>query len=119
MIIQNVNAGPKAVCSVEGTVLTVEVPGVDSLAIDLQAKQADVIKTVDVSLGQDYKKLAEGVGSWYVAHIVIPPEEKEVYDTGGLDAEGKPIMAVRTLPLDMAKVVVHLWGLPEIDTTII
>ena len=64
MIIQNVNEGPKAVCSISGTVLTVEIPGVDSLAIDLQPRQTDVLTKIDISLGRDYTKLAEGVGSW-------------------------------------------------------
>jgi len=90
MIIQNVDAGQEAVCSVAGTVLTVEVAGFRSLAIDSQAKQLDVVSTTDVSLGNKYQTLAEGVGSWYVAHIVVPPEEKEIYDTGEVDAEEKP-----------------------------
>ena len=113
MIIQNVNAGPKATCSISGTVLTVEVPGVDSLAIDLQPKQTDVLTKIDVSLGRDYTKLAEGVGSWYVAHVTIPPEEKELYQTDQFDADGKPVSTLITMPLDMNDVVVHLWGLPE------
>ena len=113
MIIQNVNGGPKAVCSISGTVLTVEVPGVDSLAIDLQPKQTDVLTKIDVSLGRNYEKLAEGVGSWYVAHITLPPVEKELYESDRLDENGKPEMVLVTMPLDMNSVVVHLWGLPE------
>lgn len=113
MIIQNVNAGPKAICGISGTVLTVDVPGVDSLAIDLQPKQTDVLTKIDISLGRDYMKLAEGVGSWYVAHVTIPPKEKELYQTDQLDADGNPVMTLVTMPLDMNSVVVHLWGLPE------
>jgi len=113
MIIQNVNGGPKAVCSLNGTVLTVEVPGVDSLTMDLQPKQTDVLTKIDVSLGRDYTKLAEGVGSWYVAHVTLPPVEQELHETDQLDADGTPIMTLVTMPLDMNNVVVHLWGLPE------
>lgn len=113
MIIQNVNEGPKAVCSISGTVLTVEIPGVDSLAIDLQPRQTDVLTKIDISLGRDYTKLSEGVGSWYVAHVTLPPVEKELYETDQIDEDGNPQMALITMPLHMDSVVVHLWGLPE------
>ncbi len=111
MIVRSVNSGPKAGYSVSGTELTVNVPDVGSLTVDLQEKQQDNKRTLDFSLDKDYDRVAEGVGSWYVATVVVPAAEKELQDTGQVDEEENPIMEEVALPLDMDKVELHLWGL--------
>ena len=113
MFIQNVNTGIKAGYSITGTNITLTVPNVGAISIDLQAKQKDVDRIVDVSLTNDFKNLGEGVGSWYVATINIPAVETKAQETGEIDDEGNSVVEVTTLPLDMNKVTLYLWGLPE------
>jgi len=113
LIITNVNDGPKATYSLDGTSLNVSVQNVGDINIDLQAKQSDVQKNVDISLDRSFSRLVKGVGAWYVASIEIPPISTELYDTGQVDENGDPVMAKQELPLDTTKVKVHLWGLPE------
>ncbi len=113
MIITNVSDGPKANYGLNGTNMTISVANVGDLTVDLQAKQSDVQKNVDISLDRSFSRLVEGVGAWYVASIEIPPVSKELYDTGEVDENGDPIMAQRELPLDTTKVKLRLWGLPE------
>lgn len=113
MIIANVNSGRKAEYSLSGTNLTVDVPEVGSLTVDLQDKQQENKRTVNISLDKSYDRFAEGVGAWYVANIIVPGKSYELVDTGEVDEEGEPIMKRETLPLDMSKVELHLWGLPE------
>jgi len=113
MIVTHVNTGPKASYSLHGTELTISVPNIGSITVDLQAKQEQVQKVIDISLDHSFTRLVEGVGSWYVATIEIPPIATELFDTGDVDENGNPVMAQRELPLDTSKVKVHLWGLPE------
>lgn len=113
MKVLSVNNGKKATYDLSGTNLTVNTPTAGSLTVDLQAGQQDVRNTVDISLNNGFTELAEGVGSWYVANIIIPAKEVEVYETGEFGEEGEPVTAVRDLPLDTNDVVVNLWGLPE------
>lgn len=107
MIISEVSRGKKAPYSVAGTVLTV-----GSVTIDLQERQQSVQRVIDVCLDNQLQTMAEGLGAWYVATIVVPPIERELYDTGEVDDEGNPVMAERNRPLDMSKVQLRLWGLP-------
>lgn len=113
MKVLNVNNGQKANYDLNGTQLTLSTPSAGSLTVDLAARQKDVRNTVDISLNNDFTGIAEGVGSWYVANIIIPAKEVEVYDTGEVDEEGEPVTDVRDLPLDTNDVVLNLWGLPE------
>jgi len=108
LIISEVNSGRKAEYSLSGTALTV-----GNTTIDLQSKQESVQKVIDISLDRDMAQSREGVGAWYVATIVIPPKERELYDSGEVDEQGNPKMAERELPLDMSKVELRLWGLPD------
>ena len=108
MIISEVNTGKKAKYNLSGTVLSVA--GVE---IDLQQRQEDMQKIVDISLGRDMQVASEGVGPWYVATIVIPPRQRELYLTDELDEDGNKVMAERDMPLDISKVELKLWGLPE------
>ncbi len=112
MIISNVNSGLKAGYSVSGAELTVDVPEVGSLTIDLQEKQRDNKRTIDLSLDRSYDRLIEGTGPWYVSTVVVPGKERELVDTGEVE-EGEPVMEEVVLPLDMTKVEMYLWGLPE------
>ncbi|MGG1598460.1 AAA family ATPase [Paenibacillus naphthalenovorans] len=107
MIISEVSQGQKATYSVTGTVLTI-----GTVTIDLQERQKSVQNVVDVCLDNQLQTMAEGLGAWYVATIVVPPIERELYDTGEVDDQGDPVMAERDLPLDMSKVQLRLWGLP-------
>jgi len=100
MIITNLNEGPKAEYSVTGTELTIH-----GVVINLSARQGDVQTVVDVCLGSDLATAAEGVGSWYVATVVIPPREYELMESGEPQA----------LPLDMGKVELRLWTLPRVN----
>ncbi|KYD24626.1 hypothetical protein [Parageobacillus toebii] len=113
MIVTEVNSGPKAAYALTGTVLTLSVPEVGSVSVDLAEGQQELQRLIDISLDRGYQHLAEGIGAWTVATIVIPPIESEVYETDEVDPEtGQPIVGVRRLPLDMSKVQLHLWGLP-------
>ncbi|MED3732565.1 AAA family ATPase [Geobacillus stearothermophilus] len=113
MIVTEVNSGPKAAYALTGTVLTLSVPEVGSISVDLAEGQQELQRLIDISLDRGYQRLAEGIGAWTVATIVIPPIESEVYETDEVDPEtGQPIVGVHRLPLDMSKVQLHLWGLP-------
>jgi len=108
LIKSNVNEGKKASHSINGTELTV-----GEVTIDLQKRQGDTQKVIDVCLDNQLQTMREGMGAWYVATIVIPPKQTEIYDTGETDEEGNAVNAERTLSLDMNKVELRLWGLPE------
>ncbi len=108
MIKSNVNNGKKASHSISGTVLTVE-----DVTIDLQQRQGNTEKVIDICLDNQLQTMREGLGAWYVATIVIPPKQTEIYDTGETDEEGDAIYDERVLSLDMNKVELRLWGLPE------
>lgn len=110
MIITHLIEGPKADYSVNGTVLTVH-----GVAIDLAARQRDVQTVIDVSLSSDLATVVEGVGAWYVATIVVPPQEYDLVDSGQTDENGNPVMILQALPLDMSKVELRLWALPKIN----
>ncbi|ACV64922.1 hypothetical protein Dtox_4255 [Desulfofarcimen acetoxidans DSM 771] len=112
MIVCNVNSGPKADYSLLGTVLTLSVPEVGSVSVDLQERQGEKKRTVDFCLDKDYQRVAEGVGSWYVATVMVPASEKEMQDTDQVDEEGNQVQELVVLPLNMSKVELHLWGLP-------
>lgn len=107
MIISEVSQGEKATYSVAGTVLTV-----GTVEIDLQNRQRSVQQVLNVCLDNQLETMAEGLGAWYVATIVVPPIEREMFDTGEKDEEGNPIMGERNLPINMSKVELRLWGLP-------
>ena len=118
MIIRNVNTGAKAGYSVSGTELTVDVPHVGNVTVDLQARQGDNRRTLDFSLDKDYARVVEGVGPWYVATVVVPAAEKQTVDTG-VDGDGNPVMEEVAIPLNMSQVELHLWGLPSTVSAII
>lgn len=107
MIISEVSRGPKAPYSVSGTTVTV-----GTVTIDLQERQRSVQQVIDVCLDHQLQTMREGLGAWYVATIVVPPIERELYETGEVDEHGNQIMAERNRPLDMSKVELRLWGLP-------
>jgi len=108
LIKSNVNNGKKASHSINGTVLAVE-----DVSIDLQQRQGDNEKVIDVCLDNQLQTMREGLGAWYVATVVVPPKQTEIYDTGETDENGDAIYDERVLPLDMSKVELRLWGLPE------
>ncbi len=105
MRVIHLNQGPKAAFSLDGTVLTVQ-----GVSIDLAARQRDVQVVVDLSLGADLETVAEGVGAWYVATIVIPPRSYRLVDCVGED--GQPTQRLEPLPLDVNEVELRLWALP-------
>ena len=107
MIVTNVNDGQKVQYDVTGTLLEI-----GDVVIDLQERQESTQKVIDVCLDNQLQTMREGLGAWYVATVIIPPIQNEVYDTGELDDNGDPIYKTRTLPLDMSKVELRLWGLP-------
>lgn len=102
MIVTHLNSGRKAEFSVNGTVLTI-----GSLSIDLQERQGDVQRVIDVCLDTTYTTVQEGVGAWYVATIIIPPREYRLVENDNGETSIVP------MPLDMSKVEIRLWALPE------
>ena len=108
MIISEISQGKKGSYAVSGTVLTV-----GEVVIDLQERQQETQRVIDICLDNNLQTMREGLGAWYVATIVVPPIQRELYDTGEIDEEENPIMAERILPLDMNKVELRLWGLPQ------
>ncbi len=108
MIISEVSQGPKAQYSISGTVLTV-----GTVTIDLQVRQQSVQNVIDVCLDNQLQTMAEGLGAWYVATVVIPPRQRQLVPTGELDEEQNEIMIEEDLPLDMTRVELRLWGLPQ------
>lgn len=108
MIITNINAGAKASFSASGTSLTI-----GTVTIDLQARQAEEQKVIDICLDNQLKTMAEGLGAWYVAHVIIPPIQKHTVDSGQQDSNGNEIFTEESLPLNMDDVEIRLWGLPQ------
>lgn len=108
MIISEVSQGPKAAYSVSGTVLTV-----GTVTIDLQARQQSVQNVVNICLDNRLETMGVGLGAWYVATVVIPPRQRQLVPTGELDENESEIMTEVELPLDMNRVELRLWGLPE------
>lgn len=96
------NEGAKIGYTVEGARITFG----GKLTVDLEAEQEDVQKIVDVSLDKD-GNLIRGVGEWYVANIVIPLREYEIIE----NENGEE--TITTLPVNMDKVVLILWALPN------
>jgi hypothetical protein len=109
MIITEMNQGPKAAYSLQGTVLTIG----DQVSIDLQERQSDVQKVIDVCLDNQLQTMREGIGAWYVATIIIPPKQRELVPSGEQDEDGNDILIERERELDMSKVELRLWALPN------
>ena len=108
MIISEISQGQKAKYSVSGTVLTV-----GTVTIDLQERQRSVQNVIDICLDNQLETMAEGLGAWYVATIVIPPLQRQLVPTGEVDENENPKMLEQDLPLDMNRVELRLWGLPH------
>ena len=116
MIITEINQGPKATYSLQGKVLTIG----GQVSIDLQERQSDLQKVIDICLDNQLQTMREGLGAWYVATIVIPPKQRQLVDSGEVDEEGNPQMKEEDLPIDLTKVELRLWTLPtgyEVETT--
>lgn len=103
MIIQKVAAGETVAFSLRNGVLRFE----DQVEIDLAARQGDIDRTIDVCLDNSLETMREGLGAWYVATIIVPARQQEFVET---DEGGKVV----DLPLDMKKVVLNLWPLPQV-----
>lgn len=108
MIITEINQGPKATYSLQGKVLTIG----GQVSIDLQERQSDVQKVIDICLDNQLQTMREGLGVWYVATIVIPPKQRELVPSGEKDEEGNDILIERERELDTNLVELRLWSLP-------
>jgi len=102
MIVTHLNSGRKAEFAVDGTVLTI-----GSLSIDLAERQTDVQRIIDVCLDNRYATVQEGVGAWYVATVIVPPQEYQLVENESGETSVVP------MPLDTGKVEIRLWALPE------
>ena len=102
MIITHLNSGRKAEFTLEGTTLNI-----GSLSIDLQERQGDVQRVIDICLDTTYTTVQEGIGAWYVATIIIPPREYQIVENDNGETSIVP------MSLDMSKVEIRLWALPE------
>ena len=109
MIITLVNSGTKADYALLGTTLTIG----NQVSIDLEGRQQDTQHVIDVCLDNQLETMREGLGAWYVATIIIPPKQRSLVESGEVDEEGNAIMVETELPLDVNKVELHLWSLPE------
>ncbi|WP_404274343.1 AAA family ATPase [Exiguobacterium undae] len=103
MIIQKVAAGETVAFSLRNGVLRFE----DQVEIDLAARQGDIDRTIDVCLDNSLETMREGLGAWYVATIIVPACQQEYVEND----EGGEVV---DLPLDMKKVVLNLWPLPQV-----
>ncbi|UQZ83337.1 hypothetical protein SK3146_02524 [Paenibacillus konkukensis] len=108
MIISEVSQGKKAPYSVMGTVLTV-----GTVTIDLQERQQSIQNVINICLDNQLQTMGVGLGAWYVATVIIPPRQRQLIPTGELDEEENEVMTEIELPLDMNRVELRLWGLPE------
>ncbi|WP_018749866.1 hypothetical protein [Paenibacillus sanguinis] len=108
MIISEVSQGQKAPYSVLGTALTV-----GTVTIDLQERQQSIQNVINICLDNQLQTMGVGLGAWYVATVIIPPRQRQLIPTGELDEEEKEVMTEIELPLDMNRVELRLWGLPE------
>lgn len=108
MIITEINEGKKVEYKLEGNVLTVG----NQVSIDLQERQSDTQKVIDICLDNQLETMREGIGAWYVATIVIPPKQRELVETGEKDEEGNDILVEHDRGLDTRLVELRLWSLP-------
>lgn len=102
MIITHLNSGRKAEFTLEGTKLNI-----GSLSIDLQERQGDTQRVIDICLDETYATIKEGVGAWYIATIIIPPREYQLVENDNGETSIVPTS------LDVSKVEIRLWALPE------
>lgn len=103
MIIQKVAAGETVAFSLRNGVLRFE----DQVEIDLASRQGDIDRTIDVCLDNSLETMREGLGAWYVATIIVPARQQEYVETD----EGGEVV---DLPLNMQKVILNLWPLPQV-----
>lgn len=103
MIIQKVAAGETVAFSLRNGVLSFE----DQVEIDLATRQGDIDRTIDVCLDNSLETMREGLGAWYVATIIVPARQQEYIESD----EGGEVV---DLPLDMQKVILNLWPLPQV-----
>lgn len=109
MIITEINPGKKASYSLNGAKLTID----NQVTVDLENRQTEAQRVVDVCLDNQLTTMREGLGAWYVATIIIPPAQKALVPNGEFDENDNEIMTEIELPLDLNKVELRLWGLPE------
>lgn len=105
MIITEINEGKKANYKLEDKVLTIG----DQVSINLQDRQSDTQKVIDICLDNQLQTMREGLGAWYVATIIIPPKQRELVPSG---EEGNDILIERERELDTSLVEFRLWALP-------
>lgn len=108
MIITEINEGKKANYKLEDKVLTIG----DQVSINLQDRQSDTQKVIDICLDNQLQTMREGLGAWYVATIIIPPKQRELVATGEKDPDGNDIYEERDRELDTNLVELRLWSLP-------
>lgn len=102
MIITHLNSGRKAEFTLEGTKLNI-----GNLSIDLQERQGDTQRVIDICFDATYATIQEGVGAWYIATIIIPPREYQLVENDNGETSIVPTS------LDVSKVEIRLWALPE------
>lgn len=109
MIIEEINKGNKISYSIIITDKSITFN--DNLTINLEERQSDAEKVIDVSLNKK-NELVEGVSNWYVANVIIPAAKYQMADSGKVDESGQPILAPIKELLALAEVKLILWGLP-------
>lgn len=107
MIITEINEGKKVNYKLEDKVLTI-----GEVSINLQDRQSDVQKVIDICLDNQLQTMREALGAWYVATIIIPPKQRELVPSGEKDEEGNDILIERERELDTSLVELRLWALP-------
>lgn len=108
LIITETNEGKKTGYKLEGNVLTIG----GQVSINLEERQSDTQKVIDVCLDNQLQTMREGLGAWYVATIIIPPKQRELVPSSEKDEEGNDILIERERELDTSLVELRLWALP-------
>lgn len=115
MKVNDINQGEKANYSINGTVLTIEVND-QSLDIDLEVKQEDEKRTIDICL-DDNGGVVQGINNWHVANVHIPAASYSFIDTGEVDDQGNTVFDKVKDDLDTEDVGLNLWALPNFITS--
>jgi hypothetical protein len=115
MKVNDINQGEKANYSINGNILTIEIND-QSVNIDLESKQEDKKRTIDICLNEN-GELVQEINNWYVANIHIPAASYSFIDTGEVDDQGNTVFDKVKDDLNAEDVGLDLWALPNFITS--
>jgi len=109
MKITNMNSGNYIPFAINGSTVVVGTnPGI---TVDMAASQTDAWVTIDLSHDAS-GNLIKGVGTKYVANVIIPPKSYKLVDTPytGPDGTATTIKVKQALPLNVSACTLQLWS---------